>query len=1147
VLESAREIPVVYDVDVVVIGGTSSGVAAAVAAAAEGATVFLAAPRPYLGEDLCGTYRLWVDPDEVLDSEFASKLFHMDSSQSYEADIPSNSLHPDTNPPSLLLNGRWDSIFTDSVQYDGDVNITFDLGVEYSITQVNVITFQKPDQYEVQDVTVSVSIDKQQWEEVVVVDNVHIGSTFINPPLHLLASVTGNGRYVKFLVRKSITAERILLGEIEVEVDGVRQLPLPTPMHVKKVLDQELLSAGVDFLYGCYSTDVLRDSDGKLAGIVMCNRSGRQAVLAKTLIDATSLATIARIAGVDFEPYASGPQSFNRIVVGGSIKSGEGIESEIMPSVISSGGSEYEAIKYTLTIPMANNSFTSFAEAEQAARDLTFDSDQVDESEMLFQIPSDSMHGKASLSGSWPGTDAVDLDVFRPANEERLYVLGGCADISREAAEKMLHPPILIDIGSRIGQAAAVDANGLSELQSISLGGRIDPNTLEGDVLEVLRGVRPTQMCLSTIWSDERSLPVIGEYDVVVVGGGTSGAPAGIGAARNGSQTLVVEYQYGLGGVGTLGLIGSYYGGYSGGFNVEVDQGVANIGGVGVSSSWQIEWKKEWYRSELRNNGADIWFGVLGCGAFVQNNCVKGVVVATPQGRGVVLAKTVIDSTGNSDIAATAGADCITIGGSHIAIQRAGLPPRELGASYTNTDWTFIDDSDVVDTWRALVVAKDKWEGAYDLGQLVDTRERRRIVGDHILSPLDIINQRTFPDTIAMCNSALYDSHSILSHAYFTIENWYGGLGYIPYRCLLPKGLDGILVTGLGISAHGDAMGFVRMQRDIQNVGYAAGVAASMAAESGINVRDISVSELQEHLVAVGNITPDVPIHTDSYPIASGDVEVAVQTLVDIDYSGLGILLAQPDQSVPLLTNAYNNVTDPNSKLRCAHVLGLLNDATGVETLIDKVNSYSQFDHGRISKWFPNITWLDSYIIAMGSTGDSRALQPLLDKLALLHANLVFSHHRSIALALETIGSPAAAAEPLAQLLSMGGMSGYAFSQIDDAISAPPSQSYSLRELILARVLYRCGDWEGIGEGILKEYEKDWRGHYSRHAQAVLREESADLNDDCRIDFGDYNIMVSEWLLSTSDMKADLYKDGKVDLLDFVLLAEVWLEEQPWP
>ena len=65
VSESSRDIPVAYDVDVVVVGGTSGGVAAAVEAAQNGAKVFLAAQRPYLGADICATYRLWLEPGEV--------------------------------------------------------------------------------------------------------------------------------------------------------------------------------------------------------------------------------------------------------------------------------------------------------------------------------------------------------------------------------------------------------------------------------------------------------------------------------------------------------------------------------------------------------------------------------------------------------------------------------------------------------------------------------------------------------------------------------------------------------------------------------------------------------------------------------------------------------------------------------------------------------------------------------------------------------------------------------------------------------------------------------------------------------------------------------------------------------------------------
>ena len=61
VRESARNIPVAFDVDVVVVGGSFG----AVEAAKSGETVFLAAPRTFLSEDICSTYRFWLDSHDM--------------------------------------------------------------------------------------------------------------------------------------------------------------------------------------------------------------------------------------------------------------------------------------------------------------------------------------------------------------------------------------------------------------------------------------------------------------------------------------------------------------------------------------------------------------------------------------------------------------------------------------------------------------------------------------------------------------------------------------------------------------------------------------------------------------------------------------------------------------------------------------------------------------------------------------------------------------------------------------------------------------------------------------------------------------------------------------------------------------------------
>jgi len=249
--------------------------------------------------------------------------------------------------------------------------------------------------------------------------------------------------------------------------------------------------------------------------------------------------------------------------------------------------------------------------------------------------------------------------------------------------------------------------------------------------------------------------------------------------------------------------------------------------------SWNIEKKMEWFRKEIGNAAGEVWFQSLACGAVVKENRFVGVVVATPLGRGVVMANTVIDSTGNSVVPACAGVPCQEIGEKHISIQGTGLPTFAPGVGYLNGDWSFNDDSDVVDMWRMFVVGKHKVDkdkpgrqDVFDQGQLINTRARRRIIGDIVITPMDIINERSYPDIVTVSKSN-FDNHGFSSHDLFMIISPRSRVGNVPYRALMPKGHDGLLVTGLGISAHGDAMPVLRMQPDVQNQGYAAGYAAA--------------------------------------------------------------------------------------------------------------------------------------------------------------------------------------------------------------------------------------------------------------------------------------------------------------------------------
>ncbi len=1083
--ETARGIPLARAVDVVVVGGTSGAVAAAAAARRAGASVFLAAPRPYLGEDMCGPLLTWLESGE-------------------------------TPPPGLA------------------------------------------------------------------------GELFSESPAR--------------------------------------------PMHLKRVLDRALEEAGVEFITGSFVTEVLRDGGGDLAGVVIGNRTGRQAVAAKVIVDATDRAWVARMAGAAFAPYPAGPQQFTRVVIGGGACSGPGIVPETMPFQIEGR----PVHRYTLTIDMADGSWRSFALAEQIARDMTWDVGQADDSDTLFQVPPDPMNARAEVTGPWPGADAVDLDAFRPAGIDRLYVLGGCANVSRAAAAAMLRPVELIGVGERIGAAAAADAAAAPAPSGARLpGGPVCPARF-GDTSEILAGLRPTDQAVPSVPAEARGIPVIGRYDVVVIGAGTAGAPAGIAAGRSGASTLIVEYLHGMGGISTLGLIGSYYYGYRGGFTAELDAGVAGMG----SGTYVVK-KSEWYRRQNRAAGTEIWYGALGCGAFKRGSDVRGVVVATPQGRGVVLAEVVADSTGNADVAAAAGAECTTTDGSTVAVQGAGLPPVALGASYTNTDFTFIDDTDATDLWHVFLWAREKFSGYYDLAQIADTRERRRIVGDFTMTPMDIVNRRRYPDTVVYSYSN-FDSHGFTVHPYFLIcpPDSAGIYVDVPYRCLLPAGLDGIIVTGLGISAHRDAMPVIRMQPDVQNQGYAAGLAAATAAAAGVEPRAIDVKALQAALVAKGNLPSRVLTDVDSYPYSAARIQEAVDALtsgpgiiVDDDdpapafqvtgtwtkstsipgYFGSGyrhnghvtgttatftptlpaggaydvylrwtaepnrdsavkvtvnhkngssilsvnqeidggewnllgtyefdagasgsvvlealrggdsdhviadavcfaepgsvlmdpaaalaVVLTDTATAIPMLRARHDGAATPAAgKLAAARILGMLGDATGASTLAAKVSSYPSWDTGwnfrGMGQYGASISELDSYVIALGRTrAAGTALGPILDKLMLLNAEEEFSHHRAVAIALEALGDPAAAA-PLAALLTVDGMTGHHVTSMAEArarYGTDPNENgprnLSLRELHIARALFRCGDYGGIGAAILANYAGDLRGHYSRHARAIL-------------------------------------------------------------
>jgi hypothetical protein len=140
-------------------------------------------------------------------------------------------------------------------------------------------------------------------------------------------------------------------------------------------------------------------------------------------------------------------------------------------------------------------------------------------------------------------------------------------------------------------------------------------------------------------------------------------------------------------------------------------------------------------------------------------------------------------------------------------------------------------------------------------------RETRRVRASYVLTEEDILEKTRFPDSIGidsnrqnpkgprhspdgMEGSAQDVENRELVASLFTYE--------IPYRCLLPESVEGLVVAGRAISADHDADGYTRNQPACMVTGQAAGVAASLSVQHDVEPRNLDIKMLQRSLRSLG-------------------------------------------------------------------------------------------------------------------------------------------------------------------------------------------------------------------------------------------------------------------------------------------------------
>jgi hypothetical protein len=126
---------------------------------------------------------------------------------------------------------------------------------------------------------------------------------------------------------------------------------------------------------------------------------------------------------------------------------------------------------------------------------------------------------------------------------------------------------------------------------------------------------------------------------------------------------------------------------------------------------------------------------------------------------------------------------------------------------------------------------------------MLGIRQTRFIEGDYKLTAEDVLNGRRFDDVVAISSCAII--------AYYGYRRYLEHEGYdIPYRCLLPKSVDNLLVAGRCISSEQQPYESHRAMVPIMAIGQAAGTAAALTALKDVSPRNLDVQLLQSVLLA---------------------------------------------------------------------------------------------------------------------------------------------------------------------------------------------------------------------------------------------------------------------------------------------------------
>lgn len=394
-----------------------------------------------------------------------------------------------------------------------------------------------------------------------------------------------------------------------------------------------------------------------------------------------------------------------------------------------------------------------------------------------------------------------------------------------------------------------------------------------------------------------RDTPVVTEADVVVVGGGTAGLPAAVAAARCGARVVLVERYGFLGGLAVGGLVITIPKWYEiGGIGSEIYERLLKMGGAAedVPEHYFDQEGNIVIDSEMMKCLADEMveearveplYHSPATAVVMDGQRISALIVENKSGRQAITGKVFVDCTGDADLAVWAGAPWVKGDeqGKMLRVslmynvvnaslsrwvahrERQNLPRRhfftevhpgevnccagpgvgegedgraELGApgSGDGTDARDLTRMEmalrrcVLRNWEQLR-STPGFEGCFisQIAPQLGIRETRRIVGEVVWDDEAWEGKERFPDSIGLCCGRM-----------------------IPYRALVPRRVENLLVAGRCISTSRLVQGFSRIIPPCMTTGQAAGVAAAQAADGGLSPRALESADLQAELSRQG-------------------------------------------------------------------------------------------------------------------------------------------------------------------------------------------------------------------------------------------------------------------------------------------------------